>query len=42
VRELRSGFGEVRSGMPLISRTLLALRLRELEDTGVAQTARAG
>ena len=38
LRELFSGsrrFGEIRSGMPLISRTLLAQRLRELEDAGV-------
>ena len=38
LRELFAGsrrFGEIRSGMPLISRTLLAQRLRELEDAGV-------
>jgi DNA-binding HxlR family transcriptional regulator len=38
LRELFSGsrrFNEVRSGMPLISRTLLAQRLRHLEDVGV-------
>ena len=38
LRELFSGshrFSEIRSGMPLISRTLLAQRLRELEDAGV-------
>ena len=37
LRELFSGshrFNEIRSGMPLISRTLLAQRLRELEDAG--------
>jgi DNA-binding HxlR family transcriptional regulator len=41
LRELFAGshrFGEIRSGMPLISRTLLAQRLRELEDAGVVQT----
>ncbi|HEY3099001.1 MAG TPA: helix-turn-helix domain-containing protein [Methylomirabilota bacterium] len=38
LRELFSGsrrFSEIRSGMPLISRTLLSQRLHELEDTGV-------
>jgi DNA-binding HxlR family transcriptional regulator len=38
LRELFGGsrrFGEIRSGMPLISRTLLSQRLRELEDAGV-------
>jgi DNA-binding HxlR family transcriptional regulator len=38
LRELLTGsrrFSEIRSGMPLISRTLLAQRLRELEDAGV-------
>ena len=38
LRELFSGsrrFNELRSGMPLISRTLLAQRLRQLEDAGV-------
>jgi hypothetical protein len=38
LRELFSGsrrFGEIRSGMPLISRTLLSQRLRDLEDAGV-------
>jgi len=38
LRELFSGsrrFSEIRSGMPLISRTLLSQRLRELEDAGV-------
>src|SRR5262249_44851711 len=38
LRELFSGssrFSEIRNGMPLISRTLLTQRLRELEDAGV-------
>ena len=38
LRELFAGsrrFVEIRSGMPLISRTLLAQRLHELEDAGV-------
>src|SRR5690242_7288395 len=38
LRELFAGstrFSEIRSGMPLISRTLLAQRLRELEDACV-------
>src|SRR4029077_1197829 len=42
LRELFSGsrrFGEIRSGMPLISRTLLAQRLRELEGAGVVESA---
>jgi DNA-binding HxlR family transcriptional regulator len=42
LRELFSGsrrFGEIRSGMPLISRTLLAQRLRQLEDAGVIESA---
>jgi DNA-binding HxlR family transcriptional regulator len=42
LRELFSGsgrFGEIRSGMPLISRTLLSQRLRELEDAGVIVSA---
>src|SRR6185369_5143763 len=42
LRELCSGsrrFNEIRNGMPLISRTLLAQRLRELEDAGVIQSA---
>ena len=41
LRELFSGsrrFGEIRSGMPLISRTLLAQRLRELEAAGVIES----
>ena len=46
LRELFSGshrFTEIRSGMPLISRTLLSQRLRELEDVGViASTPLAG
>ena len=44
LRELFSGshrFSEIRSGMPLISRTLLAQRLRELEDAGVIASAPA-
>jgi DNA-binding HxlR family transcriptional regulator len=43
LRELLSGasrFNDIRAGMPLISRTLLAQRLRELEETGVV-TSRA-
>jgi DNA-binding HxlR family transcriptional regulator len=42
LRELFSGsrrFSEIRSGMPLISRTLLSQRLRELEDAGVVVSA---
>ncbi|PYM16324.1 MAG: transcriptional regulator [Candidatus Rokuibacteriota bacterium] len=42
LRELFSGsrrFGEIKSGMPLISRTLLSQRLKELEDTGVVVSA---
>jgi DNA-binding HxlR family transcriptional regulator len=42
LRELFSGsrrFSEIRSGMPLISRTLLAQRLQQLEDAGVIETA---
>lgn len=38
LRELLSGsrrFNDIRNGMPLISRSLLAQRLRELEDAGV-------
>ncbi len=47
LRELFSGsrrFNEIRSGMPLISRTLLAQRLHQLEDAGVIESAplRAG
>jgi DNA-binding HxlR family transcriptional regulator len=41
LRELFSGshrFNEIRSGMPLISRTLLGQRLRELEDAGVVES----
>jgi|KBSSwiStaDraftv2_1062776.scaffolds.fasta_scaffold84688_1 DNA-binding HxlR family transcriptional regulator len=41
LRELFSGsrrFSEIRSGMPLISRTLLTQRLRELEDAGVIES----
>ena len=43
LRELFSGsrrFNEIRSGMPLISRTLLAQRLRQLEDAGVIESVR--
>src|SRR5919106_356450 len=42
LRELFSGsrrFNEMRSGMPLISRTLLGQRLRELEDAGVIRSS---
>jgi DNA-binding HxlR family transcriptional regulator len=42
LRELFSGsrrFNEIRSGMPLISRTLLGQRLRELEDAGVIESS---
>ena len=42
LRELFAGsrrFNEIRNGMPLISRTLLARRLRELEDAGVIRSA---
>ena len=41
LRELFTGsrrFNEIRSGMPLISRTLLAQRLRQLEDAGVIES----
>ena len=41
LRELLAGarrFNEIRQGMPLISRTLLAERLRELENAGIIQT----
>jgi DNA-binding HxlR family transcriptional regulator len=41
LRELLAGsrrFGDLRRGLPLISRTLLAQRLRELEDAGVVQS----
>lgn len=39
VRELHAGshrFGEIRRGLPRISRTMLSARLRELVDTGIA------
>jgi DNA-binding HxlR family transcriptional regulator len=39
VRELLMGsrrFGEIRRGLPRISRTMLSARLRELVDTGIA------
>jgi len=42
LRELFSGshrFNEIRSGMPLISRTLLGQRLRELEAAGVVESS---
>ena len=32
-------FSEIRQGMPLISRTLLSQRLRQLEDAGVIESA---
>jgi len=41
LRELFSGahrFNDIRRGVPLISRTLLAQRLRELEDAGVLES----
>jgi DNA-binding HxlR family transcriptional regulator len=41
LRELLSGasrFNDIRHGMPLISRTLLAQRLRELQDAGVVES----
>src|SRR5258707_11316285 len=41
LRELLFGarrFNEIRQGMPLISRTLLGQRLRELEAAGVVQS----
>jgi DNA-binding HxlR family transcriptional regulator len=41
LRELFTGsrrFNEIRCGMPLISRTLLAQRLRQLEDAGVIES----
>jgi DNA-binding HxlR family transcriptional regulator len=41
LRELLSGerrFNDIRRGVPLISRTLLARRLRELEDAGVLES----
>src|SRR5512137_140783 len=42
LRELFAGsrrFNEIRSGMPLISRTLLAQRLHQLESAGVIESA---
>jgi len=45
VRELFAGsrrFSEIRRGMPLISRALLAQRLRHLEDVGVVESQPAG
>ncbi len=44
LRELLAGgrrFNEIRQGMPLISRTLLGKRLRELEAAGVVQSRRS-
>ena len=41
LRELLFGarrFGEIREGMPLISRTLLSQRLRALEEAGVVES----
>ena len=41
LRELLAGarrFNEIRQGVPMISRTLLAQRLRELEDAGIVQS----
>jgi DNA-binding HxlR family transcriptional regulator len=41
LRELLAGarrFNEIRQGLPLISRTLLGQRLRELEDAGVVKS----
>jgi DNA-binding HxlR family transcriptional regulator len=41
LREMFAGsrrFNQIRQGVPLISRTLLARRLRELEDAGVVQS----
>ena len=41
LRELLAGsrrFNEIRQGLPLISRTLLGQRLRELEAAGVVQS----
>jgi DNA-binding HxlR family transcriptional regulator len=40
IRELLMGsrrFGEIRRGLPRISRTMLSARLRELVDTGIAR-----
>src|SRR3989442_6290199 len=45
LRELFAGsrrFSEIRRGMPLISRALLAQRLRHLEDAGVIESRPAG
>jgi len=45
LRELFAGslrFSEIRHGMPLISRALLAQRLRRLEDAGVIESRPAG
>jgi DNA-binding HxlR family transcriptional regulator len=41
LRELFAGacrFNAIRNGVPLISRTLLAQRLRELENAGVVES----
>jgi DNA-binding HxlR family transcriptional regulator len=45
VRELLAGaahFNAIHRGVPLMSRTLLSQRLRQLEDTGVVQRRKAG
>jgi DNA-binding HxlR family transcriptional regulator len=45
VRELLTGsahFNAIHRGVPLMSRTLLSLRLKQLEDTGVVQRRKAG
>ena len=45
VRELLAGsrrFGEIRRGLPRISRTMLSARLRELVDTGIARRGQDG
>src|SRR4051794_28493584 len=45
VRELLMGstsFGDVRRGVPRISRTMLSARLRELADSGVVERADGG
>src|SRR5262247_715001 len=45
VRELLCGsrrFGEIRRGIPRISRTMLSARLRELADAGVIARSRGG
>ena len=45
VRELLTGsrrFGEIRRGLPRISRTMLSARLHELVDTGIARRGEDG